>query len=311
MLSQIKIECFLSLARTLNFTETAREVYLTQQAISNNIASLEKDLGFPLFIRNSRSVALTKDGIRCLEMFCQMQSIYFSTVSELRSQHQQADSVLRIGYQEWLDYGPEPHRAMTAIQREIPGFRLSGERFPPSVLRDRLVNGQLDLALMYKSFYESLNLPGRELRSLDLLDTPLVIVVSSDHPKITARATYETFIREPLLFDVWGNESVEESNRRAKAIIFRWKLTPKRVINVPNRDSGYTAAELGEGIVASSELNRICDRSTLKKYPVLGSFETLVCIWHADVNKPFLEQFVNQLQQQYSQRAQPYKNELL
>ena len=287
MLSQIKIECFLSLARTLNFTETAREVYLTQQAISNNIASLEKDLGFPLFIRNSRSVALTKDGIRCLEMFCQMQSIYFSTVSELRSQHQQADSVLRIGYQEWL------------------------ERFPPSVLRDRLVNGQLDLALMYKSFYESLNLPGRELRSLDLLDTPLVIVVSSDHPKITARATYETFIREPLLFDVWGNESVEESNRRAKAIIFRWKLTPKRVINVPNRDSGYTAAELGEGIVASSELNRICDRSTLKKYPVLGSFETLVCIWHADVNKPFLEQFVNQLQQQYSQRAQPYKNELL
>ncbi len=210
--------------------------------------------------------------------------------------------MVRLGYQEWLDFGTEPNRAMTALQRERPSFRLSGERFPPSILRDRIASDQMDLALMYKNFFESLSVSGKKLHSLDLLETPVVIVVAADHPKAVPGATYRDFIREPFLFDVWSNEDVAESNKRARAIIAQCRLEPERIIFVPNRDSGYTAAELGEGVIASSGLNQVIDRRTLKKYPVEGSYETVVCVWREDTENPLVEEYVEQLQREYRRR---------
>ncbi len=42
MINETSIRCFLSLARTLNFTETARQMYMTQQSVSKYIAKLER-----------------------------------------------------------------------------------------------------------------------------------------------------------------------------------------------------------------------------------------------------------------------------
>ena len=39
MLIDIQLECFMHLAKTLNFSETAKQLYITQQAVSKNIFS--------------------------------------------------------------------------------------------------------------------------------------------------------------------------------------------------------------------------------------------------------------------------------
>ena len=57
-----QLRCFIALANTLNFTTVAQELHLTQPAISYNIASLEKELGFALFVRAHNSVRLTALG---------------------------------------------------------------------------------------------------------------------------------------------------------------------------------------------------------------------------------------------------------
>ena len=62
MINETAIKCFLSLARTLSFTETAKDMYMTQQAVSKYIARLEEELGFRLFSRSRHHVALTRAG---------------------------------------------------------------------------------------------------------------------------------------------------------------------------------------------------------------------------------------------------------
>lgn len=57
-----QIECFLEAAKTLNFTEAANYLYISQQGLSRQIASLEKELGFRLFDRTTRDVRLTRSG---------------------------------------------------------------------------------------------------------------------------------------------------------------------------------------------------------------------------------------------------------
>lgn len=57
-----QLECFCALAETLNFSQAAHQVYITQPAFSKIIASLEKELNCSLFSRSKTSPALTSAG---------------------------------------------------------------------------------------------------------------------------------------------------------------------------------------------------------------------------------------------------------
>ncbi len=54
-------------ARHLSFTRAAKELYVTQAAVSQQIKQLEQNLGFKLFHRLTRQLALTDEGKRLAE----------------------------------------------------------------------------------------------------------------------------------------------------------------------------------------------------------------------------------------------------
>lgn len=56
------LQCFITLARNLNFTKTAEIEHLTQPSLSRKINNLENELGVRLFHRNSHQVTLTDAG---------------------------------------------------------------------------------------------------------------------------------------------------------------------------------------------------------------------------------------------------------
>ena len=53
---------FTILARTLSFSETARQTGISQPAVSKHVAALEEEIGTALFVRYGRTVALTDKG---------------------------------------------------------------------------------------------------------------------------------------------------------------------------------------------------------------------------------------------------------
>ena len=57
-----QIECFLEVAHTLNFTEAASRLYISQQGLSRQISALENELELRLFERTTREVRLTRSG---------------------------------------------------------------------------------------------------------------------------------------------------------------------------------------------------------------------------------------------------------
>ncbi|WP_226051578.1 LysR substrate-binding domain-containing protein [Dickeya chrysanthemi] len=60
------LHAFVITARHLNFTRAAEELFVTQGAVSRQIASLEAWLGFALFQRHARGLRLTPQGSRLL-----------------------------------------------------------------------------------------------------------------------------------------------------------------------------------------------------------------------------------------------------
>ena len=58
----LQIRYFLEVSKTLNFTNAAQNMFVSQPAFSRQIQSLEDELGVKLLLRNNRKVVLTEAG---------------------------------------------------------------------------------------------------------------------------------------------------------------------------------------------------------------------------------------------------------
>lgn len=67
ILDSRKLLAFETLARLGSFTQAAKELSLTQSAVSHAIKSLEHDLGCRLFDRLGRAVTITPAGSQLLQ----------------------------------------------------------------------------------------------------------------------------------------------------------------------------------------------------------------------------------------------------
>ena len=59
-----QLKYFLVTAETLHFSHAAEVLYMSQPALSKQIAELEKELGVTLFVRDKRGVQITPAGLR-------------------------------------------------------------------------------------------------------------------------------------------------------------------------------------------------------------------------------------------------------
>lgn len=84
-------KAFLAASQTLNFTEAARVVGMTQSGVSQHVAKLERDVGAELFLRVGKKVILTESGKALLKFI----ENYQDTVSNLRDEIQENTASLK------------------------------------------------------------------------------------------------------------------------------------------------------------------------------------------------------------------------
>lgn len=298
MLTETNIRCFLSLAETLSFTRTARELYMSQQAVSQHISRLEEEMGFPLFIRTRRTVALTPGG-RLAYDFWNRTAQELSEVKEQGLRCTLQSGALHIGYQDWMDFGPAFAAALRRMEQEHPDAVIEGMRNTPGVLLRRLEERELNLVLLYERFVQDFT----GLRHIRLLETPIMLMVSSGNPNCRPGAGFSDFITEPFILDSFPNESSADTLRRAKREIALCGLKPTRIVAVNSRDSAYTEAELGRGVVLTTGLSRITRSSNMLRFPT-GATEHIICLWNENEENPLVTAYAACLKEAYAAQTQ-------
>lgn len=92
-----QLKYFIAVARTLNFTEAARQLYITQGTLSQQLRQLEYELGTMLFERSSRNVSLTEAGETLLPLAQQMLEVSDLCTTKMRDLRNGIGGILRIG----------------------------------------------------------------------------------------------------------------------------------------------------------------------------------------------------------------------
>ena len=160
------LHIFAQIAGCLSFKEAAEALHLTQSALSHRIRKLEQELGFQLFVRQTRRIALTPEGER---LYRQVSRHFGSVCHEIEDIRHQA---LRGS----LEIGSTPTFAQHWLVPRLKGFY---GLHPELSLHLRSKGSRVDFALHPADLwidYGDGHYPG--LDSLPLLDEVLMPVCS-------------------------------------------------------------------------------------------------------------------------------------
>lgn len=187
-----QLRLFLAVSEAGSLLKASARVHLAQPALGQQIASLEAELGAPLFVRSSRGMTLTPAG-----------QIFLAHAQVVLADAERA----RLAVRESLDV-PQGEVAIglpttIALVATLPILRACRERLPQvrlklvegysGFVREWLLSGRLDLALLYGDAQE----PG--LAKRPLLDDRLVLVIGPTQSRVPRRIGLPALARWPLV----------------------------------------------------------------------------------------------------------------
>lgn len=92
-----RMKCFTEVARYRSISKAAKQMNMTQPAMSVQIKELEREVGFPIVVREKRGVALTASGSILNDGFRQILKLYDSVLTSAKLNYNQ-DLRLSIGF---------------------------------------------------------------------------------------------------------------------------------------------------------------------------------------------------------------------
>lgn len=88
---------FLTVARERNITNAARTLHITQPTLSRQMALLEEEVGAKLFIRDSRPISLTDEGLLLCRRAEEILELLEKTQAEIRIHEEQIEGTISVG----------------------------------------------------------------------------------------------------------------------------------------------------------------------------------------------------------------------
>lgn len=142
-----QIQCFLKVAKYLNFSVAAEKMFLSQPSLSRHIANLEQELGIRLFERDKQSVTLTAAGNQCLNAARNMVNAGQEIASIAKDLQKGRMGSLRIGYQ--ASARIVLPKILQDFRTVYPNIDLYVEEIPAKDLIHKLHVGELDIAFAF------------------------------------------------------------------------------------------------------------------------------------------------------------------
>ena len=170
-----QLKYFVKSAEYLNFSVAAKHLYITQSTLSQQIKQLEFELGFELFLRNSRHISLTEAGEEFLPFARKTIQDAEDGVQRLHDlQHVKAGK-LRVGVTYSLS--TVLTEGLLEFMKAYPDIKLEVCYKTVNELLALLKERELDFILSYKPIFDA-----PDVESMSLFENALALVVAKDHP---------------------------------------------------------------------------------------------------------------------------------
>lgn len=190
-------EIFLKVVETGNISKASEALDYTQSGISHVISSLEKQMGFKLFVRGSSGVALTDNGRKLVPLIQDIVNKQQLLKQEVFDINHQVGGKLRIGSFTsvttlWLP------GMITYFQNNYPEVELEIVDGNYSDIQHWLRHGRIDAGFLAGKV-------GDDFTFHELLEDPLLVVMPKGHPLAQKDAVpLDELVRYPIILQPEG-----------------------------------------------------------------------------------------------------------
>jgi DNA-binding transcriptional LysR family regulator len=244
---------FAALAEERNFTRAAERELIVQSGLSTSIRALEKDVGALLFVRGTRPVRLTAEGIALLPAARRALDAADAAHQAVQDAHGVLSGRLRVGALQTTGHRLPFTSWVAKFALAHPRVDISVQHLPAMQMVDLVADGRLDCALVSMITDRA---PGLEV--IPLVAEPIGLVVAADHPLAGAASVTleqlagERFIDTPAQ---WAIRVVVENafreagvNRRIVCEVGEWVMLLELVAAGVGVSLASTGFDLAAGI---------------------------------------------------------------
>lgn len=260
---------FNSVAKTSNISHAARELYISQPAVSKAIHSLEENLKTTLFIRSTRGVSLTEEGKLLYEHTRNAFEILSHGEESLKRIHDLGIGHLRIGASTALSkYLLLPY--LDSFVRDNPHIKITIANQSSSYTLKQLENNTLDIGLVAK--------PAdlEQFQFILVAEIEDIFVATSsyvDNLRLRAHKENDKHLHTTDIFTTANIMLLDEENVSRKYINNYFKensIEPKQIMEISNMDLliEYAKTSLGVACVIKEFVKSELDSGTLIQLPL-------------------------------------------
>lgn len=152
----MKYKIFQKVAECESFTKASLELNMTQSAVSHAIGSLEKNMGFSLFIRVKNKIELTNEGRRILNQVNLLLASEHKLLNEINKINNVDVGLIRIG-----SFSSASNRFVPPIIRafllEYPNTKIEIREGSYKEIRLWLETGEIDVAFTVENYVTEKN----------------------------------------------------------------------------------------------------------------------------------------------------------
>lgn len=290
-----QLQYFLEVHKAGTFSLAAKNLFVTTSSVSITISNLEKELGYPLFIRGQKGLKLTANGQKVLDHATHICERY----RQLGNIHDISYNTLHIAT---TDYAP----SAAAITRLIANNEHSRDT---NITVTQANQGTLtDVALFETDIGIILNLHSRYLPFQKLLQKkglahkvlevlPIEIVIGKEHRLFHTDTIHAKDLEHEIFID--SANKILSKNNHLRSVI---SIPQENVIAVQQKDIRHALLSQGLGYTLSRRPpESVCEKYGLRSIPLDGVYTQVICITNPtrplnDMGKEFLKLLDEEIQ---------------
>lgn len=176
MLDTHQLNVFLVAAETLNFTQAARLLHMSQPSVSQHIQSLEQSFGQELFVRSGRNIDLTDVGAALVPLAREMVTRSIHIEETMKSLEGEVHGHLLVGCSTTPGKYILP-QLLADFHRQYPMVRVSCTVSAQGVAYRMLCDGEVHIAMVSEPYMSC-----RDVESRLFMVDPVILIAPLNHP---------------------------------------------------------------------------------------------------------------------------------
>lgn len=289
-----RIRYFFALAETKNYTAAANALHISQPSLSKQIATLEQELGFPLFDRSRHHVALTPAGEYMLEWFKKVQDEYEGACRHAFSLGHSSKNSLNIGVLNGLNFLKIP-KIIQLLSDDFPDAVVNFDFSDQAALISRLKPGEFDIIIGFDFPLPQIS----GMSQKQLFSSKHILIFSENHPN----ARKESPVISDFKNDVFILPSGPDKPLMGKTVVslcHKHGFTPNLKPAASSAEACFQIVESGLGVALVDEFlfkNIVVGNTDSFRYIDTGIVSSISAMWDERGGKGIAALFVDLLVQ--------------